>query len=89
VVTSFSNYIYLVITGNRVYICVYVYDNQVYICVCGNQIYRCVCVCVCVLWNPSIQKAISLLEPNLPFPSSLNQFVGFGYEPMIDDFNKK
>jgi hypothetical protein len=46
-------------------------------------------VCVCVLWNPSIQKAISLPKPNLPFPSSLNQFVGFGYEPMIDDFNKK
>jgi hypothetical protein len=41
---------------------------------------------LCVLWNPSIQKAISLPEPNLQFRGSLNQSVGFGYEPVTDDY---
>jgi F-box interacting protein len=41
---------------------------------------------VCVLWNPSIQKAITLPKPNLPIHGSLNQSVGFGYEPMTDDY---
>ncbi|XP_059451605.1 F-box/kelch-repeat protein At3g06240-like [Corylus avellana] len=41
---------------------------------------------LCVLWNPSIQKAISLPEPNIGFHDSLNHSVGFGYEPMTDDY---
>jgi F-box interacting protein len=41
---------------------------------------------LCVLWNPSIQKAISIPNPNLPILGSLNQSVGFGYEPMTDDY---
>jgi len=41
---------------------------------------------LCVLWNPSIQKAISLPKPNLGFDSMLIQSVGFGYEPMTDDY---
>ncbi|XP_062152760.1 F-box/kelch-repeat protein At3g06240-like [Alnus glutinosa] len=40
----------------------------------------------CVLWNPSIQKAISLPKPNLQFHGSFDQSVGFGYEPMTDDY---
>ncbi|XP_059451985.1 F-box/kelch-repeat protein At3g06240-like [Corylus avellana] len=38
---------------------------------------------LCVLWNPSIQKAISLPKPNL---GSLQQTFGFGYEPVTDDY---
>ena len=38
---------------------------------------------LCVLWNPSIQKAISLPKPNL---GRLHQTFGFGYEPMTDDY---
>ena len=38
---------------------------------------------LCVLWNPSIQKAISLPKPNL---GQLHQTFGFGYEPMTDDY---
>jgi F-box interacting protein len=41
---------------------------------------------LCVLWNPSIQKAISLPKPNLPCLGSMIQSVGFGYEPMTDDY---
>jgi F-box interacting protein len=41
---------------------------------------------LCVLWNPSIQKAISLPMPNLGFRGSLNHSVGFGYDPMTDDY---
>jgi F-box interacting protein len=40
---------------------------------------------LCLLWNPSIQKAISP-KPNLPIHGSLNQSVGFGYEPVTDDY---
>ena len=38
---------------------------------------------LCVLWNPSIQKAISLPEPNLGLS---HHSVGFGYEPTTDDY---
>ncbi|GLT54815.1 hypothetical protein SLA2020_279810 [Shorea laevis] len=41
---------------------------------------------LCVLWNPSIQKTISLPKPNIGFSGSLNQSVGFGYEPTTDDY---
>ncbi|XP_059451008.1 F-box/kelch-repeat protein At3g06240-like [Corylus avellana] len=41
---------------------------------------------LCVLWNPSIQKAISLPKPNIGFDRSLHQSVGFGYEPTTDDY---
>ncbi|GLT54809.1 hypothetical protein SLA2020_279760 [Shorea laevis] len=41
---------------------------------------------LCVLWNPSIQKAISLPKPNIGFPGCLNQSVGFGYDPMTEDY---
>jgi F-box interacting protein len=40
----------------------------------------------CVLWNPSIQKVILLPKPNLGFHDWFDQFVGFGYDPMTDDF---
>ncbi|XP_059451017.1 F-box protein CPR1-like [Corylus avellana] len=40
----------------------------------------------CVSKNPSIQKAISLPRSNHGFESSLNQYVGFGYEPTTDDY---
>jgi F-box interacting protein len=38
---------------------------------------------LCVLWNPSIQKAISLPKPNA---LQSHQTFGFGYEPMTDDY---
>jgi F-box interacting protein len=38
---------------------------------------------LCVLWNPSIQKAISLPKPNT---LQSHQTFGFGYEPMTDDY---
>ncbi|XP_059451019.1 F-box/kelch-repeat protein At3g06240-like [Corylus avellana] len=41
---------------------------------------------LCVLWNPSIQKAIYLPKPNLGFDRSLNKSFGFGYEPTTDDY---
>jgi F-box interacting protein len=41
---------------------------------------------LCVLWNPSIQKAISLPKPNIGFDHSLHQSVGFGYDPTTDDY---
>ena len=41
---------------------------------------------LCVLWNPSIRKAISLPKPNIGFDRSLHQSVGFGYDPTTDDY---
>ncbi|XP_062152722.1 F-box/kelch-repeat protein At3g06240-like [Alnus glutinosa] len=41
-----------------------------------------------VLWNPSIQKAISLPEPNIGFRSH-GRFIhslGFGYDPKTEDY---
>ncbi|XP_059450108.1 F-box/kelch-repeat protein At3g06240-like [Corylus avellana] len=41
-----------------------------------------------VLWNPSIQKAISLPEPNIGFRSygSFIHSLGFGYDRKTDDY---
>jgi F-box interacting protein len=41
---------------------------------------------LCVLWNPSIRKAISLPKPNIGFDSWSRQSVGFGYDPTTDDY---
>ncbi|XP_059445063.1 F-box/kelch-repeat protein At3g23880-like [Corylus avellana] len=43
---------------------------------------------LCVLWNSSIQIAITLPKPNIGFDGSipLDHSVGFGYDPTTDDY---
>jgi hypothetical protein len=38
---------------------------------------------LCVLWNPSIQNAISLPKP---YFGKLHQTFGFEYEPVTNDY---